>query len=58
MYYVKGLPEVERKWYWVWYEDRKHAEDEKKWHYPDGFLRCQWENAESKLLCIHTWWFV
>jgi len=34
----KGLSEVEKKWYWVWYEDQKKAEDEKKWHYPDGFF--------------------
>lgn len=34
----KGLPGLERKWYWAWYEDRKSAEHEKKWHYPEGFL--------------------
>lgn len=34
----KGLPGLEKKWYWVWYPDKKHADHEKKWHYPDGFL--------------------
>lgn len=34
----KGLTELERKCYWVWYENKAHANDEKRWHYPDGFL--------------------
>merc|ERR1719440_2618411 len=32
----KGLGQVEKKWYWCWYEDKKHAE--KKWNSPDGFI--------------------
>lgn len=34
----KGLPDVERKWYWAWYEDKKKAEHDTKWHFPDGFI--------------------
>eukprot|EP00929_Paragymnodinium_shiwhaense_P078155 TRINITY_DN40462_c0_g2_i1.p1 TRINITY_DN40462_c0_g2~~TRINITY_DN40462_c0_g2_i1.p1 ORF type:complete len:618 (-),score=167.11 TRINITY_DN40462_c0_g2_i1:103-1956(-) len=34
----KGLKELEKKCYWVWYENKSHATDEKKWHYPDGFV--------------------
>eukprot|EP00928_Gymnodinium_smaydae_P088441 TRINITY_DN72525_c0_g1_i1.p1 TRINITY_DN72525_c0_g1~~TRINITY_DN72525_c0_g1_i1.p1 ORF type:complete len:625 (+),score=133.91 TRINITY_DN72525_c0_g1_i1:56-1930(+) len=35
---AKGLTELEKKWFWVWYESRKEAEHEKKWHFPDGFI--------------------
>lgn len=34
----KGLAAPERKWYWVWYGNEEHADDEKKWHHPDGFI--------------------
>merc|ERR1712048_1463254 len=34
----KGLKELQKKWYWGWYESKKQADDEKKWHYPDGFF--------------------
>eukprot|EP00927_Polykrikos_kofoidii_P026666 TRINITY_DN23716_c0_g1_i1.p1 TRINITY_DN23716_c0_g1~~TRINITY_DN23716_c0_g1_i1.p1 ORF type:complete len:583 (-),score=94.40 TRINITY_DN23716_c0_g1_i1:303-2051(-) len=34
----KGVSDVDRKWYWVWYESKAKALDEKKWHYPDGFF--------------------
>jgi len=34
----KGLTEIERKWYWVWYGSEKEANDENKWHFPDGFF--------------------
>lgn len=34
----KGLSAPERKWYWVWYPDKKVAEHDKDWHYPDGFI--------------------
>jgi len=32
----KGLQQIEKKWYWCWYEDKKAAT--KKWNYPDGFI--------------------
>lgn len=32
----KGLQQLEKKWYWCWYEDKKAAE--KKWNHPDGFI--------------------
>eukprot|EP00929_Paragymnodinium_shiwhaense_P109985 TRINITY_DN76646_c0_g1_i1.p1 TRINITY_DN76646_c0_g1~~TRINITY_DN76646_c0_g1_i1.p1 ORF type:complete len:684 (+),score=170.26 TRINITY_DN76646_c0_g1_i1:109-2160(+) len=34
----KGLPDIQKKWYWVWYEDEKSADHDKKKHYPDGFI--------------------
>jgi len=34
----KGLSEVEKKWYWAWYDDKKSAKDDKKWHHPVGFI--------------------
>lgn len=34
----KGLNELPKKWYWVWYEDKKAAYHEKKWHDPDGYI--------------------
>mmetsp|Transcript_36296 Transcript_36296/g.91435 ORF Transcript_36296/g.91435 Transcript_36296/m.91435 type:complete len:583 (+) Transcript_36296:132-1880(+) len=32
----KGLTQLEQKWYWCWYENKKAAE--KKWTHPDGFF--------------------
>merc|ERR1719235_1641178 len=34
----KGLKELPKKWYWVWYEDKRSAFDDKKWHEPDGYI--------------------
>ncbi|CAK0882961.1 unnamed protein product, partial [Prorocentrum cordatum] len=34
----KGLPEVQKKWYWAWYDDKKSAKDDKGWHHPVGFF--------------------
>lgn len=34
----KGLRQVSKKWYWVWYEDKKAAYHIKKWHDPDGYI--------------------
>jgi len=34
----KGLSELPKKWYWVWYENKKAAYDDDKWHNPDGFI--------------------
>jgi len=35
---AKGLNWLPKKWYWVWYEDKKAAYHEKKWHEPDGYI--------------------
>jgi hypothetical protein len=34
----KGMNELPKKWYWVWYEDKKAAYHDKKWHDPDGYI--------------------
>jgi len=34
----KGLQELPKKWYWVWYEDKKAAYNDRKWHEPDGYI--------------------
>jgi len=34
----KGLNELPKKWYWAWYEDKKSAFHDEKFHYPDGFI--------------------
>lgn len=34
----KGFNELPTKWYWVWYEDKKSAYHDTKWHSPDGYI--------------------
>jgi len=34
----KGLHELQKKWYWVWYEDKKAAYHDTRWHEPDGYI--------------------
>jgi len=34
----KGLSQIEKKWYWAWYEDKKAAFGKQSWHEPDGFI--------------------
>jgi len=34
----KGLQSLPRKWYFVWYEDKKSAYHAQKWHEPDGYI--------------------
>lgn len=34
----KGLNQLEKKYYWAWYEDKKAAYSDSKWHYPDGYI--------------------
>lgn len=34
----KGLQALPKKWYFVWYEDKKAAYHERKWHEPDGYI--------------------
>lgn len=34
----KGLNQLEKKWYWAWYEDKKAAYHDSKWHDPDGHI--------------------
>jgi len=34
----KGQNVLDKKWYWAWYEDKKAAYHDTKWHYPDGHI--------------------